>query len=124
MSVFADTSIPCNHRKTMVDGFVMVDYVSPCPDKFRILHGNKVMEMTDEEKATYYPPEPIPEPTPKEKRASAYEQECDPILVQIYGYELEKEITKSTAKDATIAELKTLWKSTRDAIRARYPDEG
>jgi len=72
----------------------------------------------------YTPPEPISEPTPKENRASAYTAECDPILVQIYGYELEKEITKSTAKDATIAALKTLWKSTRDAIRARYPDEG
>ncbi len=70
----------------------------------------------------YVAPTPIPEPTPQEKRAAAYAVDCDPILVQIDGYKLENEINGDNGKDARITELKALWKSKRDAIRALYPD--
>ena len=59
MPVYADRSIPANLRKTPADGFLPVESVADCAPHFRVCDGATVREMTDAEKAQYYPPETI-----------------------------------------------------------------
>lgn len=112
MPVYADDSIPANLRKAPADGFSPVASVADCDPRFRVRDGASVREMTDAEKAQYYPPETVSDADRAKAELAARDAEgADIRLIEDIVDALSAVIVLPEAAAKRLAE--------RKAIRAR-----
>lgn len=116
MSVYADDSIPANLRKTPAEGFSQVDSVADCDARFRVRDGATVREMTDAEKAKYYPQEIVSDADRAKAELAA--RDADGADIRILEDVIDALVAKTNVQLDDLPEAAQAKLAERKALRA------